>query len=216
MPLPSFPPGNCRATSRIAGVESQFASGSPVAILADNAGQVSGYIPLKDLESSGKYDLRVTVPRTITKTGQANIALFLTSLAGAGVFIILFVLLFVDRIILFRLNAITRTVTGEKIGREYTGPGSHPTGETNSPSSHSRLIRSLPSSPNPGNGWPRARSGTGPLPSQPVILSTSSVRTTPSCTSTPLRHRQWDVPAERSSGSPARPSSAVKKGSASG
>jgi PAS domain S-box-containing protein len=109
-----LPSRELRGNASLTGVVSQFASGSPVAIQADNGDQVSGYVLLGDLTSSGKYYLRVTMPRTIYTTGQANIAVFLTTLAGAGVFIILFVLLFVDRIILSRLNAITRAVRERK------------------------------------------------------------------------------------------------------
>ncbi|NLD56741.1 MAG: PAS domain S-box protein, partial [Methanomicrobiales archaeon] len=54
--------------------------------------------------------LTVIEPRTIYQSGQATIAAFIVSLLGAGIFIIVFVLLFIDRIVLSRINRIINTV----------------------------------------------------------------------------------------------------------
>jgi PAS domain S-box-containing protein len=98
----------------LAGIASQFSAGAPVAVQPENQDRVSAYIPLKDQEPPVDYYLKVSKPRTIYNTGMSGIATFLVSLAIAGIFIILFVLLFIDRIVLSRINAIIRAVKAKK------------------------------------------------------------------------------------------------------
>lgn len=93
-------------------------AGRTVFVIPENAGHIAGYTLLDDLEIPGTYYLKVTEPRTIFQSGQATIATFLVTIFGAGVFIIAFVLLFIDRVVLSRLNTIIGTV------RKNTGNGS--------------------------------------------------------------------------------------------
>lgn len=97
-----------------ADIASQFAEGKAIAIRPVDKDTISGYIPLVDQQPPADYYLRVTSPRTIYTTGMNGIVTFLSSLAVAGVCIIIFVLIFVDRIILSRLNRIIRTVRAKK------------------------------------------------------------------------------------------------------
>ncbi len=84
--------------------------GRPVVVIAESPDTVTGYTPLEDLQAPGNYYIKVSEPRTIHRSGQATIVTFILGLAGAGVFIIVFVLLFIDRIVLSRLNTIIDTV----------------------------------------------------------------------------------------------------------
>jgi PAS domain S-box-containing protein len=83
---------------------------SPVAVVPENADTVTGYVHVDDMRNPGGFYVRITEPRTIYHTGRDTIVFFLASLLGAGVFIILFVLLFIDRVVLSRLNAVISTV----------------------------------------------------------------------------------------------------------
>lgn len=109
-----LPAAEVFGNASLAGVASQFLSGKTVAVQPGNGDTVSGFIPLKDQQSPADYYLVVTEPRTIYKTGMAGIVTFLSSLAVAGIFLILFVLLFVDRILLSRLNTLIRTLKVRK------------------------------------------------------------------------------------------------------
>lgn len=97
-----------------ADIASQFAQGKTIATRPVDENTISGYIPLVDQQPPADYYLQVTKPRTIYTTGMSGIATFLVSLAIAGVCIIIFVLVFVDRIVLSRLNRIIRTVRAKK------------------------------------------------------------------------------------------------------
>lgn len=99
----------------------------PIIIVTKDDEIISGYTPLSNLRTKDTYYLEVTEPRSIYQSGQAAISTFLISLLGAGVFIIIFTLLFVDRIILSRLNTIIGTVRRRKDIRE----GEQVTGEAN-------------------------------------------------------------------------------------
>lgn len=94
----------------MASLLSASSAGTVPVVLPDDESRISGYAPINDLSGTGNSFLRVTVPRTIYHAGQANIVTFVISLSFAGIFITFFVLLFVDRIILSRINAITRAV----------------------------------------------------------------------------------------------------------
>ncbi|PKL66034.1 MAG: hypothetical protein CVV32_02285 [Methanomicrobiales archaeon HGW-Methanomicrobiales-3] len=90
----------------IAGISSQ----KPVVVIAESPDTVTGYALIDDLTTPGQYSIKVSEPRTIHQTGQATMVTFILSLTGAAVFIIIFVLLFIDRIVLSRLNTIIGTV----------------------------------------------------------------------------------------------------------
>jgi len=96
--------------------------GQPVVVIPENGELVSGYASPPTLTTPGSYYLEVTIPRDIYRTGQAAISTFLLSLLGAWVCIILFILLFVDRIILSRLNSIIGTIQHTKT-RKNNNPG---------------------------------------------------------------------------------------------
>jgi PAS domain S-box-containing protein len=98
----------------LAGVASLITPDSPVAIIPENEDTVAGFMHIEDLQNTGGLYVKVTEPRSIYHTGVRTIATFLTGLLGAGIFIIVFVLLFIDRVILSRLNAIIRTVREKK------------------------------------------------------------------------------------------------------
>lgn len=117
LPRQDMPESTVRAIAA-----SRFSSGRPGVIQAEDNGTVSGYVPLDDLEAPGEYYLRVSGPRNIYNTGMAGIVTFLSSLAVAGICIIIFVLLFVDRIILSRLNSIIRTVRVRKTTGDIAAP----------------------------------------------------------------------------------------------
>ncbi|NMB78981.1 MAG: hypothetical protein GYA23_07785, partial [Methanomicrobiales archaeon] len=85
-----------------------------VVVIAESATTVAGYTPMEGLESPGAYYLKVSEPRTIYQSGQNTILTFILSLLGAAVFIIAFVLLLIDRIVLSRLNTIISTVRKNK------------------------------------------------------------------------------------------------------
>jgi len=83
---------------------------SPIAVVPENADTVTGYVHVDDMRNPGGYYVRITGPRTIYHTGWDTIVVFLACLLGAGIFIILFVLLFIDRVVLSRLNAVISAV----------------------------------------------------------------------------------------------------------
>ena len=82
----------------------------PVAVVPEGSDTVAGYTKIAGLQDPGVFYLKVTEPRTIYRTGLGTIATFLTGLFLAGVAIIIFVLLFIDRVVLSRLNRIIGTV----------------------------------------------------------------------------------------------------------
>ncbi len=94
----------------MAGIIARITPGQPVVVVADDTQTVSGYSRLDSVQTPGAYYLRVSEPRTIYQEGQETIFTFIATLGLAGVFIIAFVLLFIDRIVLSRLNAIIGTV----------------------------------------------------------------------------------------------------------
>jgi PAS domain S-box-containing protein len=98
----------------VAGIISGITPAHPVVVAAESPDSVAGYAHLDNLQAPGSYYLKVSEPRTIYQSGQATIMTFIISLLGAGVFIIVFVLLFIDRIVLSRLNAIISTVRRNK------------------------------------------------------------------------------------------------------
>jgi PAS domain S-box-containing protein len=104
----------------IAGIVSGITPANPVVVTVESPDTIAGYAALDNLQVPGSYYLKVTEPRTIYRSGQATILIFVLSLLGAGVFIIVFVLLFIDRIVLSRLNAIISTVHQN---REAGAPG---------------------------------------------------------------------------------------------
>ncbi|MDD1694952.1 MAG: PAS domain S-box protein, partial [Methanoregula sp.] len=109
------PSGEVYGNASLAGVASQFSSGKPIAVQTNNGDTVAAYLPLDDLQApGGSYYLVVSEPRTIYDTGIAGIVTFLVSLAVAGIFITGFVLLFIDRVVLSRLNDIIRTLKVKK------------------------------------------------------------------------------------------------------
>ena len=76
----------------------RITTASPVAVIPESKDTIAGYTAIDGLrEPEGVY-VRVTEPRTIYLAGQDSIYLFLASLAGAGIVLIVFVLLFIDRI----------------------------------------------------------------------------------------------------------------------
>jgi PAS domain S-box-containing protein len=111
----------------VAGILTGITPGHPVMVVAENADTIAGYAPLEKLHDPGRYYLKVSEPRTIYQSGQATILTFILSLLGAGVFIIVFVLLFIDRIVLSRLNTIISTVRRNK----ETGDGNIGNGDSN-------------------------------------------------------------------------------------
>lgn len=102
--------GTTALTEVLAGITPQ----QPVAVIPESKEIISGYTYPRNLATPGSYYLEVTIPRDIYQTGQATISTFLLSLLGAWVCLILFVLLFVDRIILSRLNSIIGTIRHAK------------------------------------------------------------------------------------------------------
>ena len=91
-------------------VKAQFAAGKQVAVETSGNDFVTAYLPLADQEPPTDYYLAVTSPRSIYQTGMSGIITFLISIAAAGIFLTLFILVFVDRIILSRINTIIRSV----------------------------------------------------------------------------------------------------------
>ena len=97
---------------------------SPLVVVPENADTVTGYAHVEDMPNPGGYYVRITVPRTIYQTGWDTIVVFLASLLGAGIFIILFVLLFIDRVVLSRLNAVITAVRkNRENGHDTVLPG---------------------------------------------------------------------------------------------
>jgi len=111
--------GPATLTGALAGITPQ----QPVAVIPENNTVISGYTYPENLATPGSYFLEVTIPRDIFQTGQVTISTFLLSLLGAWICVILFILLFVDRIILSRLNSIIGTIRHTKTnGNNRTGP----------------------------------------------------------------------------------------------
>jgi PAS domain S-box-containing protein len=102
----------------LSGVKAQFAAGKQVAVEASGSDFVSAYIPLGDQEQPADYYLAVTSPRSIYQTGLSGITTFLTNITVAGIFLTLFILVFVDRIILSRINTIIRSVKERGVSEE--------------------------------------------------------------------------------------------------
>ncbi|MCK9579961.1 MAG: PAS domain-containing protein [Methanoregula sp.] len=98
--------GNQTLTGIIAGITPE----KPVVVVAENPDTITGYAYMDDLGEAGQYYIRVSGPRTIHQTGEATMVTFILSLAVAGVFLITFVLLFIDRVVLSRLNNMIRTM----------------------------------------------------------------------------------------------------------
>ncbi len=94
----------------LANVVSRITPDSPIAIVPESDDIIAGYVHIADLRNPGGVYIKVTERRTIYHAGRESIVIFLASLTGAGIFFILFVLLFVDRIVLSRLNSIISTV----------------------------------------------------------------------------------------------------------
>ncbi|MDP3564897.1 MAG: CHASE4 domain-containing protein, partial [Methanoregula sp.] len=109
-----IPPQEIAPDSMLAGVVSRITPSSPFVVIPDDEDTISGYIHVTDQRNPGGLYIKVTEPRTIHKTGRDTIIVFLLSLFGAGIFIILFVLLFIDRIVLSRLNTLIRTMRENK------------------------------------------------------------------------------------------------------
>jgi PAS domain S-box-containing protein len=99
----------------IAGIIAAITPGKPSAVFIESTDTITAYTPLENLQVPGRYYLRVSEPRTIYQSGQATIMTFIISLLGAGVFIIVFVLLFIDRVVLSRLNTLISTVRKNKV-----------------------------------------------------------------------------------------------------
>lgn len=99
----------------------------PVVVIAESPDMVTGYAPLEDLQAPGQYYIKVSEPRTILRSGQATIVTFILSLTGAAVFIIVFVLLFIDRIVLSRLNTIIGSVRKRRDLADSNGTPDDPT-----------------------------------------------------------------------------------------
>lgn len=112
--------GNRTLSPLLAGIS----PGHPVVLAADTDDRISGYTRLDHLRDPAMYYLQVTGPREITRAGQQAIARFLVTLSAAGIFIILFVLLFIDRVVLSRLNTLIRTVREGRGVMKNDGP--HP------------------------------------------------------------------------------------------
>jgi len=104
------------------GVKAQFAAGKRVAVETSGNDFVTAFIPLADQEPPADYYLAVTSPRSIYQTGMSGITTFLVSIVVAGIFLTLFILVFVDRIILSRINTIIRSVKerGVNAGEDAT------------------------------------------------------------------------------------------------
>jgi PAS domain S-box-containing protein len=102
------------SNASFASAAAQFASGEEIAVEPLDVRFITGYVPLVDQEPPADYYLAVTHPRTIYQTGMTGIATFLVSFAVAGICIILFTLVFFDRIVLSRLNTIIRSVKSRK------------------------------------------------------------------------------------------------------
>lgn len=122
-----IPAAEIAGNATYAGVAAQFAEGKRIAVETDGDDLITGYIPLTDQEPPADYYLAVTSPRSLYHTGMSGITTFLASIAVAGFFLTLFILVFVDRIVLSRINAIIRSVKerqldggkeGESVSRE--------------------------------------------------------------------------------------------------
>lgn len=111
----------------LAGILAQISPEHPVVVVPESPDTVRGFAAIKDLREPGRYYLMVSEPRTIYQSGQATIIAFIVSLLGAGIFIVVFVLLFIDRIVLSRINRIINTVRAKTVtsdtseNPEYSG-----------------------------------------------------------------------------------------------
>jgi len=105
-----IPAKNIAGNTSLAHQVSRITPESPIAVVPENADTVTGYVHIDDTRNPGGYYVRITGPRTIYQTGWDTIVVFLACLLGAGIFIILFVLLFIDRVVLSRLNAVISAV----------------------------------------------------------------------------------------------------------
>lgn len=109
-----IPSQEIKDTPTLATMVSHITPGSPVVVFSENDETISGYIHVNDPRNPDGYYVKITQHRTIYHSGQDTIFVFLVSLFVAGIFIILFVLLFIDRIVLSRLNNIISTVRENK------------------------------------------------------------------------------------------------------
>jgi PAS domain S-box-containing protein len=115
------------ANPALYGSIAQISPEHPVVVVPESPDMVRGFAAIKDLREAGRYYLMVSEPRTIYQSGQATIIAFIVSLLGAGIFIVVFVLLFIDRIVLSRINRIINTVRAKTVtsdtseNPEYSG-----------------------------------------------------------------------------------------------
>jgi PAS domain S-box-containing protein len=121
-----IPAREITADPSLANIPIGITPGSPAAVIPENADTVAGYISVGSLQDPAGFYLKVTEPRNLYQAGRDTIVIFLASLLGAGIFIILVVLLLIDRIVLSRLNTIIRTVrengkNGERGGDNGAG-----------------------------------------------------------------------------------------------
>jgi PAS domain S-box-containing protein len=105
-----IPAAEIKQDPSVAGTVSRITTGSPVAVIPQNENIVAGYARIDGLQDPDGFYIGVTEPRTLYQAGRDTIVIFLSSLLGAGIFIILFVLLFIDRIVLSRINTLIRSV----------------------------------------------------------------------------------------------------------
>jgi PAS domain S-box-containing protein len=94
----------------LAAMLSGVTTGSPPVVIPVSEDTVAGYTRIGGLRGGPEYFVRVTGPRTLYLAGRETITIFIAYLLGAGILIILFILLFIDRIVLSRLNAIIGNV----------------------------------------------------------------------------------------------------------
>jgi PAS domain S-box-containing protein len=94
----------------LAAMVSGITAASPAAVIPESEDTVAGYKRIGSLQDQQGYFVRITEPRTLYHAGRDTIGIFLVSLLGAGIVIIVFILLFIDRVVLSRLNTIIRNV----------------------------------------------------------------------------------------------------------
>ncbi|MDD4136875.1 MAG: PAS domain S-box protein [Methanoregula sp.] len=108
-----IPSPEIRETSYRGKAVAMIAAGEPVVVLPSGGQNISGFTTIPEMADGSPYYLEVSGPRSLYLAGQAAIQKFLLAFLITGVILTICILVIVDRIVLARVNAISRKITDQ-------------------------------------------------------------------------------------------------------